>query len=84
MTLILFPVNCCYWWQADGNGLKREKVGPIFKIPNVSCPQLNSKNNGLRLSFKAILWHLFCFLSFVATDGKDGNGLKREKVGPSF
>ena len=34
--------------------------------------------------FKTILWRLFCFLSLVATDGKDGNGLKLEKVGPTF
>ena len=33
-------------------------------------------NNGLGLLFKSIL----C----VATDGKDGNGLKLEKVGPTF
>ena len=26
----------------------------------------------------------FIFLSFVATDGKDGNGLKLEIVGPNF
>ena len=48
------------------------------------CPQLNSKNNGLGLLFKTILRCLFCFLSIVATDGKDENGLKLEKVGQSF
>ena len=46
--------------------------------------QLNSKNNSLGLLFKTILWHLFCFLSFVATDGKDGNGLKLEKFRLNF
>ena len=50
----------------------------------MSYPRLNSKNNGLDLLFKTVLWRLFCFLSFVATDGKDGNGLKLEKVGPIF
>ena len=45
----------------------------------MSGPQLNSKNNGPGLLFKTILCHLFCFLSFVVTDGKDGNGLKLEK-----
>ena len=29
-----------------------------------------------------IIWN--CFLSLVATDGKDGNGLKLEKVGSTF
>ena len=52
---------------------------------NVSCPQLNSKNNGLLgLLFKSILWRPICFLTFFATDGKDENGLKLEKVGPTF
>ena len=46
----------------------------------MSCSQLISKNNGLGLLFKTILWRLFCSLSFVATDGKDGNGLKLEKL----
>ena len=46
----------------------------------MSCPQPSSQNNGLGLLFKTKLWRLFCFLSFVATDGKDGNGLKLEKV----
>ena len=50
----------------------------------MSCPQLNPKNNGLGLLFKAILSRLFCFLSFIDTDGKDGNGLKLEKAGPMF
>ena len=49
------------------------------------CPhRLNSKNNGLVLLLKTILWHWNCFLSSVATDGKDGNGLKLEKIGPIF
>ena len=51
----------------------------IFLKSHMSCPQLNSRNNGLGLLFKTILWRLFCFLSFVATGGKDGNGLKLEK-----
>ena len=47
----------------------------FFKITKISCLQLNdSKNNGPGLSFKTILWHIFCFLLFVATDGKDKNG----------
>jgi len=31
-----------------------------------------------------MLRHWNCFLSSVATDGKDGNGLKLEKIGPIF
>jgi len=50
----------------------------------VSWHQLNSKNIALALLLKAILWHQNCFLSSVATDGKDGNGLKRQKIGPIF
>ena len=42
------------------------------------------KNNGLILLLKTILQHWNCFLSSVATDGKDGNGLKLEKIGPIF
>ena len=49
----------------------------------MSSLQLNSKNNALGLLFRTILC-LFCFLSFVATDGKGGNGLKLEKVDPTF
>ena len=45
---------------------------------------MNSQTNGLRLLFKTILLRLFCLLSFVATDDKDGNGLKLEKVGVTF
>ena len=50
----------------------------------MSCPELNSKNNGQGLLFKTVLWRLLYFLSFVATDGKDGNGLKLEKDGPKY
>ena len=50
----------------------------------MSSHQLNSKNNGLALLLKTILRHCNCFLSFVVTDGKDGNGLKLEKIGPIF
>ena len=58
----------------------------FLQIPNInmSCPQLNSKNNGPGLLFKTLLWLLFCFQSFVATHGKDGNRLKLEKVGLNF
>ena len=45
---------------------------------------LNSQNKCLGLLFKTILWRLFYFLSFVATDGKDGNGLKHEEIRPAF
>ena len=40
----------------------------------MSLHQLNSKTNDLGN----------CFLSPVATDGKDGNGLKLEKIGQFF
>ena len=44
------------------------------------------KNNGPVLLFKTtcILRQWNCFLSFIATDDKDGHGLKLEKVGQTF
>ena len=50
----------------------------------VSLHQLNSKNTGLVLLLETILRHRNCFLPSVATDDKDGNGLKLEKIGPIF
>ena len=50
----------------------------------MSSYQLNSENNGLVSLLKTILRNSICFLLSVATDGKDGNGLKLEKIGPSF
>ena len=42
------------------------------------------KNNGPVLLFKTIFKHWNCLLSPVSTDGKDGHGLRLEKVGPTF
>ena len=56
----------------------------FLKSQKVSWHQLNSKNKGLTLLLKTILRHCNCFLPSVATDGKDGNGLKLEKIGPIF
>ena len=50
----------------------------------VSLDQLNSKNNGLVLLLKTILRQRNSFLPSVAADGKDGSGLKLEKIGPIF
>jgi len=50
----------------------------------MSSYQLNSKNNGLALLLKTILRHQNCFLWSVASDGKDGNGLKLKKLGQCF
>ena len=46
--------------------------------------QLNFKNNGLVLLFKTIFRHSNCFLSSVAMDGKDENGLKLDKTWAIF
>ena len=46
--------------------------------------QLNSKTNDLVLLLKTIWRYWNCFLSPVATDGMDGNGLKFEKNGHFF
>ena len=50
----------------------------------MSFHQLNHKHNGLVLLLKTILWQRNSFLSFDAADGKDGNGLKLEKLGQFF
>ena len=41
-------------------------------------------NNGPVLLFKTIFRHWHCFLSSVATDGKDEHGFKFEKLGSNF
>ena len=41
------------------------------------------KNNGPVLLFKTIFKHWNSLLSPVSTDGKDGHGLRLEKVGPT-
>ena len=46
-----------------------------FLEANRFSHQLNFKKNGLVLLFTAIFSHRNCFLSSVATDGKDGHGL---------
>ena len=50
----------------------------------MSLRQLNSRNNGLVLMLKTVLWYLNCFLFSVAMDEKDGNGLKLVKIGLLF
>ena len=50
----------------------------------LSSRQLNSKNNALVLLLNTILPQRNCFLPSVAADGKDGNGLKLDKIGPMF
>ena len=42
--------------------------------------QLNSENNGPVFLFKILLRHENYFLPSIATDGKDGHGVKLEKV----
>ena len=46
--------------------------------------QSNSKTKNLVLLLKTIWKYWNCFLSPVATDGTDGNGLKFEKIGQLF
>ena len=46
----------------------------------MSSRGLNSKSNGPVLLFKTIFRHDNCFPSSVAPDGKDGHGLKLEKI----
>ena len=57
----------------------------FLKSTNVPSHQLNSKNNGpIFKLFKTIIRHWNCFLTSVATDNKDGHGLKLEKVWSTF
>ena len=55
-----------------------------LKSENASSHQLNSKNTCPILLFKTIFRYSKCFLSSVATNGKDGHGLKLAKVGLTF
>ena len=55
----------------------------FFKKLNLSSHQW-TWNTGPVLLFKTIFRQRNCFLSTVAKDGKDGNGLKLERVGPAF
>ena len=50
----------------------------------MSLHELNFKTNDLVLLFKTIWMYWSCFLSPVATDGMDGNGLKLEKKIANF
>ena len=50
----------------------------------MSSHQLNFKTNDLVLLLNTIWRYWDCFLSSVATDGMDGNGLKFEKNWPFF
>ena len=56
----------------------------IFKKLNLSSHQWTSKNTGPVLLFKTIFRQQNCFLSSDVTDGTDENGLKVERVGPTF
>ena len=54
-------------------------LATLYKSEKVSSHQLNSKTNGLGLLCKTIWRYWNFFLSPVASDGKDGHGLKFEK-----
>ena len=56
----------------------------IFIKLNLSSHQWTSKDTGPVLLFKTIFRQRNSFLSSDATDGKDENGLKVERVGPTF
>ena len=53
-------------------------------MPNITTKHAITYTNSPVLLFKAIFRHRNYFLSFVAMNGNDGYGLKREKVGPTF
>ena len=73
------------WFSRSPGERSCVKLFAIYlKSLNVPSDQLNSKNNCSFLLFKTIFRHWNCFLSSVARDGKDGNGLKLDQVGSSF
>ena len=55
-----------------------------FKKLNLFFKSIEFQKNGPVLLFKTIFSHWNCFLLSVATDRKDGRGLKLEEVGPTF
>ena len=48
----------------------------LFKLLELKAHQFNSKNNGPCLLLNTIFKHWSCFLSSVAKDDRDGDGLK--------
>ena len=56
----------------------------LFKNVKLIFASMKQQNKGQFLSFKTLFRHRHCFLSSVVTHGKDGHGLKLEKVGPTF
>ena len=60
----------------------KEMYVDIFKgaVYHAICHQLNSKQNGPVLLCMTIFRRSNCFLSSVTTDGKDGYGLKLERL----
>ena len=61
-------------------GLYREVSHPT---PPPPLPGKNN-NNGPNVLFQTVFKHCNCFLSSVATDCKDGHGLKLEEIGQLF
>ena len=79
-------VEICFWLNLAVRGFRGlyHATWYLFKKLERFSHQLNMKNNGLVLLFKTIFRHWNCFQSSVATDGKDGNGLKLEHLRPTF
>ena len=74
--------GCRYRWGQGGRGVwARAYIKSLLSRYLVSSFHINgTHNNGLVLILKTILLQWNCFLSSVATNGKDGNGLKLEKL----
>ena len=84
--LVYYLMHNWWVWELSEEALHsvKEVMSRYFSIflkSKVSSHQLNSKNNGLALLLMTTLHHWKCFLSSVATEGKDRNGLKLEKIG---
>ena len=65
-------------WESSLSGLEAEPMSRYllpFKNAKTCLQSLSiSKNNGLVSVFKTIFSHWNCFLSAVASDGRDGHG----------
>ena len=76
------------FWNTEFPYMGQEYITlfPIFLKRSLilASHQLNSLNHGSVLIFTTMFKHWNCFLSSVPTDGKDGYGLKLEKIEPHF
>ena len=69
------------WFGFCFKGAMSRCFGIFLKAKRCLHIKLNSKNSGLVLLLKTVLWHWICLLLSIATNDKVGNRLKLEKLG---